>query len=72
MKILRKLIQLLPKLGSKKNRSRRFIDDWEYNSIKKSKQDEIDRILDKISKSGTKSLSKKELDFLNSYNKKSL
>jgi len=38
--------------------------DWDYNSQKADRQKEIDRILDKISKKGYGSLSKKEKDFL--------
>jgi membrane associated rhomboid family serine protease len=38
--------------------------DEDYNARKKQNQSEIDRILDKISKSGYDSLSKKEKDFL--------
>jgi hypothetical protein len=38
--------------------------DEEYNYEKKNKQDQTDRILDKISKSGYDSLSKKEKNFL--------
>ncbi len=38
--------------------------DWDYNSQKADTQKEIDRILDKISKKGYGSLSKKEKDFL--------
>ena len=34
--------------------------DWEYNARKKAEQDEIDRILDKIRKSGYDSLTKEE------------
>ena len=34
--------------------------DWEYNARKKEEQDEIDRILDKIRKSGYDSLTKEE------------
>lgn len=34
--------------------------DWEYNARKKKQQDEIDRILDKIRKSGYDSLTKEE------------
>lgn len=34
--------------------------DWEYNARKKAKQEEIDRILDKIRKSGYDSLTKEE------------
>lgn len=39
-------------------------DDYEYNEVKVDKQKQIDSILDKISKSGYESLSKKEKDFL--------
>ncbi len=38
--------------------------DWDYNTDKHSTQKETDRILDKISKNGYDSLSKKEKDFL--------
>ncbi len=34
--------------------------DWEYNARKKATQEEIDRILDKIRKSGYDSLTKEE------------
>ncbi|MCD6355200.1 MAG: rhomboid family intramembrane serine protease [Prolixibacteraceae bacterium] len=39
-------------------------DDHEYNRKKNLKQEEINRILDKIAKSGYESLSKKEKEFL--------
>lgn len=64
MKILRKLIQLLPKFGNKNTKTKRFIDDFEFNSLKKLKEDETNRILEKISKKGINSLTKSELDFL--------
>ena len=35
-------------------------DDNEYNAIKKAKQEQVDRILEKISKSGYESLNAKE------------
>jgi hypothetical protein len=38
--------------------------DEEYNLEKKSKQEKIDQILDKISKSGYESLTRQEKDFL--------
>jgi membrane associated rhomboid family serine protease len=44
--------------------------DHAYNAEKVSKQKEIDRILEKISKSGIRSLSKKEKDALDEYSKK--
>jgi hypothetical protein len=43
---------------------KRFIDDYEYNSIRKEKEDELNRILDKISEKGMKSLTKQEQQFL--------
>ena len=48
----------------------RFKSDEEYNYESKNKQDTIDVILDKISKSGYDSLSKKEKDFLFKQSKK--
>lgn len=52
-----------------KSSKKRFTDDYEFNSIKKENEDELNRILDKISEKGIKSLTKKEKEFLNS-NKK--
>lgn len=52
------------KLKVKKGGNVRFETDEEFNARKKMKQEEIDRILDKISKSGYESLSKKEKDYL--------
>lgn len=48
----------------KTNVEKRLIDDYEFNSIRKEKEDELDRILDKISEKGMKSLTKKEQQFL--------
>ena len=48
----------------KRKVEKRFIDDYEYNSIKKENEDELNRILDKISEKGMKSLTKKEQQFL--------
>ena len=45
-------------------------DDWDYNLNKKKQQEELDRILDKISKHGYGSLTKKEKEFLFNQNKK--
>jgi len=41
--------------------------DQKFNSIKVNKQKEIDRILEKISKSGFKSLSEIEKNYLDKY-----
>jgi hypothetical protein len=48
----------------KTNVEKRLIDDYEFNSIKKENEDELNRILDKISEKGMKSLTKKEQQFL--------
>jgi hypothetical protein len=48
----------------KRKVEKRFIDDYEYNSIRKEKEDELNRILDKISEKGMKSLTKQEQQFL--------
>lgn len=48
---------------------KRFIDDYEYNSIRKENEDELNRILDKISEKGIKSLTKQEQQFLKNKNK---
>lgn len=44
--------------------------DHQYNQERNSRQKEIDRILDKISRNGIKSLSQSELDKLNEHSKK--
>ncbi|MGM9697102.1 MAG: rhomboid family intramembrane serine protease [Prevotella sp.] len=43
-----------------KNASAKHEDDWDYNRKKKHNQEEIDRILDKIRRSGYDSLTKEE------------
>jgi len=43
---------------------RKPVDDYEYNRYKKKEQDEVDRILDKISKDGYNSLTKSEKEIL--------
>lgn len=45
-------------------------DDYTYKMTQSQIRNEIDRILDKISELGYKSLSKKEKDFLNKFNQK--
>lgn len=53
------------------NKSERPLSDEEYNRKKAEKQKKIDKILDKISKSGYESLTKEEKEFLfNASNKK--
>ena len=57
------LFRKKPKLSVNKGDTRRMSDE-DYNENKKLRQEQVDRILDKISKSGYESLSKKEKDFL--------
>ena len=45
-------------------------DDFEYNKVKKDKQEEVNRILEKISKGGYDSLTREEKDFLFSESQK--
>ncbi len=55
--------------GSKKEYTEpRILNDYEFNKLKKDNQDRLDRILDKISDKGLKSLTKEELYFLNKKN----
>ena len=52
------------------NEHRRPKTDEEFNAEKKKRQQRVDQILDKISKSGYESLSKEEKDFLFKYSQK--
>ena len=38
--------------------------DWDYNARQRAKQEEVDRILDKVRKSGYESLTKEEKNTL--------
>ncbi len=53
-----------PKMKVHRSEKTRKQTDEEYNADKKQRQEQIDRILDKISKSGYDSLTKNEKDFL--------
>lgn len=44
-------------------------DDYEYNDLKKKREDELDRILEKIQKHGIETLSNEEKAFLNNMRK---
>lgn len=57
------LFRKKPKMSVNRGDTRRMSDE-DYNMDKKQRQEQVDRILDKISKSGYESLSKKEKDFL--------
>lgn len=63
-----------PKWLKSKNKSKKvnfenLTKDQKYNHLKVNKEQEINRILDKIVKKGYKSLNKSELNFLNEYSK---
>jgi len=60
----KRIRETFKRIGKAKPKKRRTKSDEEYNYEKKNKQDQTDLILDKISKSGYDSLSKKEKDFL--------
>jgi hypothetical protein len=62
IKWLNSIIKTSPKQPKRSNA--RMKTDEEYNTEKKSKQEKIDQILDKISKSGYESLTRQEKDFL--------
>ena len=56
---------------NKRTESKRYISiDDKFNSSKVETQNKIDVLLDKVSKYGYESLTKKEKDFLNKYSKK--
>jgi len=63
-RLMDRLVNLFNPKPKLKIYSKKPIPDDVYNDIKAEKQKKIDRILDKISKSGYESLSKEEKDFL--------
>lgn len=68
---LLKLFSREKRLKVKKGgRTAQFKTDEEYNLSAKQRQEKIDLILDKISKSGYESLTKQEKDFLFQQSKK--
>ncbi len=58
------LFQRKPRMKVSYKNAAKSMDDMEYNQSKADKQKEIDRILDKIARSGYDSLSKKEKETL--------
>jgi hypothetical protein len=62
MKAIRSIFKGTPKQPKRSNT--RMKTDEEYNIERKTKQEKIDKILDKISKSGYESLTRQEKDFL--------
>lgn len=66
-----KIFSPRPKMKvSKGGQNKSYKTDEQYNQDAKARQEQIDRILDKISKSGYDSLSKQEKDFLFQQSKK--
>lgn len=68
------MINWIKSLFSKKENAQisipqRPLTDDEFNEIRASKQQKMDKILEKISKSGMESLSQHEKNFLNNYGK---
>ena len=65
--ILNKINDLLlskPKINLKVKKGGRPLSDEEFNTVKKQNEEQTNKILDKISKSGYESLTKSEKDFL--------
>lgn len=50
--------------------NKRIVTDEQFNLMKKKREDKMNSILDKISKSGYDSLSQHEKNFLNNFNNK--
>lgn len=50
---------------NKKLVEKRVVNDYDFNKLRKEKQDKLDKILDKISEKGLKSLTENELKNLN-------
>ena len=67
---IEKIINLFTKSRKLNKVHRRTKSDYQFNSDKAEKQKEIDKILEKISKSGYESLDKKEKKTLFSQSKK--
>lgn len=69
------MINWIKKIFTKKPKSSlesippRPLTDDEFNEIRAAKTAKMDKILDKISKSGVESLSQHEKNFLNNYGK---
>lgn len=61
------MLNWLWSLFKKKEIKKRIISDDDFNINRRNRQDRLDSILEKIYKNGLKSLSQKEIDFLNSF-----
>ena len=62
--ISRPHLLLIGNLSPKKNQRNYYSPDHKYNAARKERQEEIDRLLDKIAKKGMNSLSDKEKELL--------
>ena len=63
--MLDKIVYILKSIFTRKKKTiKRVVSDYEYNDDRKIREDETNRILEKISKSGIGSLKKKEKKFL--------
>lgn len=61
------MINWLKSLIKKKKKPSGFLDDYQFNELRKKKQDRVDRILDKVSKKGIDSLTEKEKEILKEF-----
>ncbi len=62
LQFLKKLLGIIPPLSKSKNLNK----DDAFNAQKKMREEEMNRILEKINKKGMESLTKKEKEFLDS------
>ncbi|MDB5283722.1 MAG: hypothetical protein JWO06_2797 [Bacteroidota bacterium] len=69
MLVTRPEFMLVDNYFSKKRSSKYYTVEDRYNKAQQQKQQEIDRLLDKISKKGIQSLSKLEKDIIDNYSK---
>jgi hypothetical protein len=65
IKMLNWIKKILNPTLNKKLVEKRVLNDYDFNKLRKEKQDKLDKILDKISEKGLKSLTENELKILN-------
>jgi hypothetical protein len=65
IKMLNWIKKVLNPTLNKKLVEKRVVNDYDFNKLRKEKQDKLDKILDKISEKGLESLTEKELKILN-------
>jgi hypothetical protein len=65
IKMLNWIKKILNPTLNKKLVEKRVVNDYDFNKLRKEKQDKLDKILDKISEKGLKSLTENELKILN-------